>query len=339
MPRGVRGGLRGAGHAAGLPPRCGALRGARPRRQPGPLPQAEALRALGPGLLSPKNRTARAKPPASGWSPALGAPLPWPQVHQDRPSPRVARCPRREMAASCVGRGLCWVSGKMSFLKERSGVGAGCPGRWGSPRPGGSDTVWMWRLGTGCSRRGGVGVMVASDDLGGFCQPVILCPPGLSPISKARSSTGRYLCRLLNSSTSCSAGSHPVTRLTRPWEQVLARLGTAGTSMALLQDLAELSRAPTRWEVGHQRVPGHERRGGFAHRTRGSRLHPQPPPCAVLPPTRSSRIAQDSRPRINTSRRARPAPGFASRAAGPHGFCCKDWKVFGGCFRRTSVAW
>ena len=45
--------------------------------------------------------------------------------------------------------------GKISLLREWSGVGPGCPGQWGSPHPWrGSDTVWLWHLGTGFSRVG-----------------------------------------------------------------------------------------------------------------------------------------------------------------------------------------
>ena len=68
--------------------------------------------------------------------------------------------------------GVDRMLGKISVLEERSGVGPGCPGQWGSPRPWrGSKTVWMWHLGTGFSRRGGVGVTVGLDDLRGCFQP------------------------------------------------------------------------------------------------------------------------------------------------------------------------
>jgi len=60
----------------------------------------------------------------------------------------------------------------ISFLKEQSGIGPGCPGQWGSPHPWrGSNTVGMWHLGTWFSRRGGVGVTVGPDDLRGLFQP------------------------------------------------------------------------------------------------------------------------------------------------------------------------
>ena len=43
-----------------------------------------------------------------------------------------------------------------------------CPGQWGSPHPwGGPKPVWMWPLGTGFGRHGGVGLMVGLGDLGG----------------------------------------------------------------------------------------------------------------------------------------------------------------------------
>jgi len=40
------------------------------------------------------------------------------------------------MASSCVRGGLVWMLGKMSLLKEWSGIGPGCPGQWGVPIPG-----------------------------------------------------------------------------------------------------------------------------------------------------------------------------------------------------------
>jgi len=62
--------------------------------------------------------------------------------------------------------------GKISFLREWSGVGPGCPGQWGSPHPWrGSKNVWMWHLGTWFSRHGGVGLTVGLGDLGGLFQP------------------------------------------------------------------------------------------------------------------------------------------------------------------------
>jgi len=33
------------------------------------------------------------------------------------------------------GEGLGWILGKISFLKEWSGLGPGCPGQWWSPHP------------------------------------------------------------------------------------------------------------------------------------------------------------------------------------------------------------
>ena len=58
------------------------------------------------------------------------------------------------------------------MLKEWSGLGPGCPGQWGSPRPWrGSRTVWMWHFRTWFSRHGGVGVTVGLDDLRGLFQP------------------------------------------------------------------------------------------------------------------------------------------------------------------------
>ena len=42
---------------------------------------------------------------------------------------------REAMASSCVRGGLGWILGKDSSLKERSGIGPGCPGQWWSPHP------------------------------------------------------------------------------------------------------------------------------------------------------------------------------------------------------------
>ena len=36
------------------------------------------------------------------------------------------------MASSCIRGGLGWILGKISLLKEWSGIGTGCPGRWWS---------------------------------------------------------------------------------------------------------------------------------------------------------------------------------------------------------------
>jgi len=34
------------------------------------------------------------------------------------------------MASSCFRGGLDWILGKISLLKEWSGIGTGCPGKW-----------------------------------------------------------------------------------------------------------------------------------------------------------------------------------------------------------------
>jgi len=57
------------------------------------------------------------------------------------------------MASGCTRGGLDWILGKISLLKEWSGIGTGCPG---------------------FSRCGGVGLMVGLDDLRGLFQPMIL---------------------------------------------------------------------------------------------------------------------------------------------------------------------
>ena len=42
---------------------------------------------------------------------------------------------REEMASSCIIGGLGWILGKISLLKEWSGIGTGCPGKWWSHHP------------------------------------------------------------------------------------------------------------------------------------------------------------------------------------------------------------
>jgi len=61
---------------------------------------------------------------------------------------------------------------KNVFMKEWSGLGAECPGRWWGHRPWrSSKTVWMWHLGTGCSRHGRAGLTASPDGLRALSQP------------------------------------------------------------------------------------------------------------------------------------------------------------------------
>jgi len=60
------------------------------------------------------------------------------------------------MASSCVRGGLDWILGKISSLKEWSGIGTGCPGGGGVPIPGGVQETC--RCGT--SEHGLVGMVV-----------------------------------------------------------------------------------------------------------------------------------------------------------------------------------
>jgi len=39
------------------------------------------------------------------------------------------------LASSCVRGGLDWILGKISLLKEWSGIRTGCPGKWWSHYP------------------------------------------------------------------------------------------------------------------------------------------------------------------------------------------------------------
>ena len=80
------------------------------------------------------------------------------------------------MASSCIRGGSDWILQKVSSPKGSSSPGPGCPGQWGSPHPWrGSNTVWMWPLGTWFSRPGGVGVTVGLGDLRGLSHPGWFC--------------------------------------------------------------------------------------------------------------------------------------------------------------------
>jgi len=80
------------------------------------------------------------------------------------------------MASSCVRGRLDGTLGKISLLKDWSGIGPGCSGQWWSPHPWrGSKTMWMWHFRTWFSRRGGVVWMVGLHDLRGLFQPMMLC--------------------------------------------------------------------------------------------------------------------------------------------------------------------
>ena len=80
------------------------------------------------------------------------------------------------MASDCISGGSDWRLGKISPQKEWSGVGPGCPGQWWSSHPWrGSNTVWMWHLGTWLSSHGGVGLAVGLGDLRGLSQPSPCC--------------------------------------------------------------------------------------------------------------------------------------------------------------------
>ena len=75
------------------------------------------------------------------------------------------------MASSCIRGGLHWILGKISFLKEWSGIGTGCPGQWWSPHPCRcSKNVWMWHFRTWFSRPAGAG-LTAGLDLRDLFQP------------------------------------------------------------------------------------------------------------------------------------------------------------------------
>ena len=50
-------------------------------------------------------------------------------------SPRSLAIEQEEMASSCARGGLDWILGNISLLKEWSGIGTGCPGRWLSLHP------------------------------------------------------------------------------------------------------------------------------------------------------------------------------------------------------------
>jgi len=76
------------------------------------------------------------------------------------------------MAYSCTRGGLDWILGKISALKEWSGIETGCPGKWRSRHLWRYlKDIWMHSLGTWL--RGeidSVGLMVGLD-LEGLLQP------------------------------------------------------------------------------------------------------------------------------------------------------------------------
>jgi len=65
---------------------------------------------------------------------------------------RVSCCPsldRSLTASSCVQGGLDFRLGKISLLKEWSGIGPGCPGQWWILHPWrGSKNMWIWHFRT-----------------------------------------------------------------------------------------------------------------------------------------------------------------------------------------------
>ena len=76
------------------------------------------------------------------------------------------------MASSCIRGGLDWILGKISLLKEWSGIGIGFPGRWLNHHPWRClKNMQVWHFGTWFSTRGGDGLTVGLADLGGLFQP------------------------------------------------------------------------------------------------------------------------------------------------------------------------
>jgi len=62
------------------------------------------------------------------------------------------------MASSCIRGGSDWILAKISLLKEWSGIGTGCQGKWLSHHSlRCSKNLWMWHFGTWFSRHGGDG--------------------------------------------------------------------------------------------------------------------------------------------------------------------------------------
>jgi len=57
------------------------------------------------------------------------------------------------MASSNIRGGLGWIIGKISFLKEWSDIGKGCPGKWLSHHP------WRCRKNDGTSGHGLAGMV------------------------------------------------------------------------------------------------------------------------------------------------------------------------------------
>jgi len=79
------------------------------------------------------------------------------------------------MASSCARGGLDWILGKISLLREWSGIGTGCPARWWSHRPCRcSKNMQMWHFRLWFSRHGGVGLTLGLDDRRRLFQPMML---------------------------------------------------------------------------------------------------------------------------------------------------------------------
>jgi len=80
------------------------------------------------------------------------------------------------MASSCTSRGLQWILGKISSLKEFWSIGTGCPGKWWSPHPWRcSKNMQVWHFGTWFGRLGVAGLMI-SEVFSNLNDSIILWP-------------------------------------------------------------------------------------------------------------------------------------------------------------------
>jgi len=88
-------------------------------------------------LLQGMRGTGTDRVPAPGpprpWA-GLGGCWPWGTPVPGQPPASLA-IGREAMASGCVRGGSDWILGKISLLKEWSGIGTGCSGRWWSYHP------------------------------------------------------------------------------------------------------------------------------------------------------------------------------------------------------------
>ena len=139
-----------------------------------PTPCSPAEPREAPGAWSPRDSSLRhpggAALRAGAWDRAQNARS---RATEFPPQSRAARGRANGIDGLQLPQGTFrWDMGTNVCPGRVVGCWSSCPGQWGSPQPwGGSKPIWMWPLGTGFSRHGGVGVTVGLGDLRGPSQP------------------------------------------------------------------------------------------------------------------------------------------------------------------------